>query len=1309
MNPDRLGTAQWADSKEVAARLPFRDGSLWLGRTMPDQVPVGIDDDRHALLVAGTRSGKGTSVLIPNLLCWKGSVVVIDPTGDIASLTSARRGKGQPSAGGMGQAVHVLDPYGISKVAEEYRACFNPLDMLDATSKHVVREAEGIAASLVPPSKEEEPWAQNGARRLLAGLILYVVSDPVFKDRRNLVTVRDLVHRGDTAELAQQQRLGGTSGLTAFDLLWLGMRLSNACGGQIAGTGEEFTRVSKFAPTQWSGVHDVALSATNFINNEDMRRSLSSSTFSIRDLKTSANGTSLYLTVPSKTKVEDFRWLRLVISLILSEMESIVAPPATGHATLFMLDEFAGLQKMDRIESGIAEIAKYGVKLLLVLQSLPQLKSVYGDNWETFIANCGTKIFFGIEDNFTRDYVSRLIGETELRLLTAAQTKGTSTNQTVTSSTGRSQSHQTSEGLSQSDSYKRAMFGLRDTASIFRKLAGSAQASDSRESSTSAGRSTEESRAEGQTSGEESSSTQTEQIHKRPLVTPDEVGKRFRRIDRAEKSSLYPGMAIGLLASLPDPVLFRRTNYFDDTFFAVHGFGPPGPLPPTPAPPRPLAPYIGKKIDLPFSSLGVTLLHDEFTAVVGGVDGQIAAVDLRSGDVIHQTVAEPEMGQSHRPGGGEIKYIADRFLFLRRAPLAQSFFTMSHSGVLKTWVLDGGLHLHGSVELLAPHRRLLRERIEKASRGRGWSHWTMYSGEIPPEVPNGIVSAKTSPDGSSLICLTEWFAVYRCDIAGRLKDGPVVIGDAFAIEPANADGSEVWVGRESMSKALYRVNLRSGSIQNVDFSGHPDFTSQGIFAISPGALCAGGVTLALPSLVPIESAQMSRYSKVPPLVLGSGQRIAAISASIISFYDSKTFKKDGENLLGGDDIGELRGLDATNNGAYLVSLAERSLHVWDTVARAPVGGFPEEQVVLRHGLHNHSDPVFSASSGEVFYRAYADQAAVLINTRTRKFTKVSNPLQWIVGVAASGPDFHLVSFGTREGPAIPGAKGLLGRLLKVPPPVQHLLLHYTVSLGKVVERATVVLEGERLNRCEPDSRNSRAIDVGHGRMALLTAGHLAIYDVKSKAIVCGPIDISGPAGADPGPDSSWTYYTQLVVSADMTKLIVRARGRPIKVFSAVNLALLTEIHESEGDLGLLIPWTGSRHVLFEKKVGADRYSSDTVLAIADCSTGMVLGKLCKVRGYAGERPYAAALLRHGSVLALIESKSIVALDLCTGMYLDKPIGTHADSIDSVHLCPEGDALLSTSQDGTAKFWDYAESIEDSPARAAQIPALARRF
>lgn len=110
-----LGTARWHDLKPSDC---YQSGDFYLGYG-PDGHPVGSRDDRHVLIVCGNRGGKGVSYLVPNLLTWPGSVLVIDPKGGNAMVTARRRGQGSAYAKGMGQTVHILDPYGEVAVPGE--------------------------------------------------------------------------------------------------------------------------------------------------------------------------------------------------------------------------------------------------------------------------------------------------------------------------------------------------------------------------------------------------------------------------------------------------------------------------------------------------------------------------------------------------------------------------------------------------------------------------------------------------------------------------------------------------------------------------------------------------------------------------------------------------------------------------------------------------------------------------------------------------------------------------------------------------------------------------------------------------------------------------------------------------------------------------------------------------------------------------------------------------------------------------------------------------------------------------------------
>jgi len=1314
MITDRLGTAQWADPDEVARQYAYHPGAFWLGKTLPAGRPVGIEDDRHVCVVAGTRAGKGASVLIPNLQRWPGSVVAVDPTGDVATETAAHRAKV------FGQKVFVLDPYGIADVDETYRASFNPLAMLDPGNRGVVRDAERIASSLVPPDDKEEAWAQNGARRLLAALILHVLTAPEFEGRRNLVTVRELVYRGDTMMRDYLRAKGRVNIPSPFALLWSGMALNDRFNGQIAGAGEEFERMSKAAPAQWTGVHDVALSATNFINNEDMRDCLTGSDFDIASLKTDPKGVSLYLTIPSRDKVEDFRWLRLMITLLLTHMETIRSDPAAGHPVLFLLDEFAGLQKMDRLAAGIAEIAKYGVKLCIVLQNLGQLKNVYDEGWESFLANCGARIFFGVDDQFTREYVSSLIGETEIVRYTDAATEGSSTSSSSTDTKGASTTRQESSSKSKGDSYKRSILNLRDTVGILRRLSGNAMASDVTQTGSSEGSATEESRAESATHGAERSSTRTEQLFKRPLVTPDEVGKLFQRIsDRS--NPLYPGAAICLLGDYPDPLMLRRVNYFDnesdhaadiaaeratETVTSARGESPSPSVEKKPAAAKPPKYTGGARVELPFRGVALRVLHDDRIAVVGGSKGELAAIDIESGEVLDKVNAETP---TIRPGGGENKYLGDLFYLLELDDHPNVFRTMSHQGNLKLWTYDGGLRLLQAADVLSPHQQTLSSAILAARRSRNWSTWSVYNREMPERLDLGIVEAKLSPDRQSILCLTSWFAVYRCSVYGEFLDGPVVIPDAFNIEPANADASEFWAGRSMSVGARDVISLHSfskGEIRN-SAPRRASFGSNGIYSLGDRSLYAGGAVIRPDDFSEIDGAEFILFTAHEPTrVIDKGMLLAPVS-SMICVYDSETLKKSGDPLIGGHE-GDVLRVAVTHDRTRAVSISRESLCIWDLVRRKPMGGGRNaaQETLVHNVIGNYSGYACSAKE-TVLYPGYQQTAIVNIDCNKAVScgsTDGASP----VGITGDEnfDNLQVVALASRPAKLTLKAPGVFGKILKREVDVsEYLLKQYRYLSGSLIPYHELLLGGpdKRFGgSCEPRSDNTAVADLGHGRLAMLTAGHLLIYNTQTRAITQGPKDISGPSGDDEG--GYWTFYTQMAVTPDGEKLIVRGKDLPIRVYDTRSFSLLGEIKDTADRPGLLLPLSDNRHFLFSKE--SKHYSEhNTFVLMADMSTRSVLGVLRDLQlWHAPEEATGSCLLANGAQLAIAEYNAVKIYPLLNA---DAPqeMTIHGDSIGVVRPALEGRGISTVSSDGTAKRTDLGLRLEDADEL---ISALQRR-
>jgi type IV secretion system protein VirD4 len=180
---DNLPRTRWAEPEELLPKdwdYDKNPAGLFLGYRKGRV--LGWKDDRHALTVAGTRAGKGASLIVPNLLLYPGSVLAIDPKGELARITGRRRKE-------LGNKLVVLDPFGEN--GRWKSGHYNPLDELDPRGREVIDEAGAVAQALVVYSGQGDPHWTSAARALLRALILLTLT--LEAKERNLVTVRQLL------------------------------------------------------------------------------------------------------------------------------------------------------------------------------------------------------------------------------------------------------------------------------------------------------------------------------------------------------------------------------------------------------------------------------------------------------------------------------------------------------------------------------------------------------------------------------------------------------------------------------------------------------------------------------------------------------------------------------------------------------------------------------------------------------------------------------------------------------------------------------------------------------------------------------------------------------------------------------------------------------------------------------------------------------------------------------------------------------------------------------------------------------------
>lgn len=360
----------------------------------------------HVLTCAPTGSGKGIGAVIPTLLDYPGSAIVIDIKGENYAVTGRyRREK-------LGHDVYVVDPFGVTGVPSHG---FNWLDRLDPDSPDVVSEANALADMLVlveGSASDGSSHFNDTAKDLLAGLMIHVActDNPA---RRNMGEVRRLL----TASEDEFVEL-----LTDMAMSERGQNIPARVANAITSTPEK----------ERGSILSTARRHTAFLDDPRIVDALARSDFRLADLK--AKPMTVYVVLPPTALAANKRFMRGFIGQALSAVTSSSAKPA--YKVVFLLDEFAQLGRMQAVEDAISLVRGYGAAFWLFVQDLSQLKGVY-PKWQTFLAN-SAKQFFGTADFDTAKFISDSLGKRTVEF----HTEGSSASTGGKGSSGSSDSQQ---------------------------------------------------------------------------------------------------------------------------------------------------------------------------------------------------------------------------------------------------------------------------------------------------------------------------------------------------------------------------------------------------------------------------------------------------------------------------------------------------------------------------------------------------------------------------------------------------------------------------------------------------------------------------------------------------------------------------------------------------------------------------------------------------------------------------------------------------------------------------------------------------
>lgn len=357
---------------------------VWRGRYLR------FTGQQFVLLAAPARSGKGVGIVVPNLLSYPDSVVVLDIKQENFNLTAGFR------------RAHGHDVYLFNPFAEDGRTHrYNPLSAISG-GLFRVGDILAIGYALYPAGGHDDFW-KDQARNLFLGIVLLLCE---WRDARRTGNT-DVPDYPVTMGEVLRQSSGNGMPVKAYlqqALLQNRRLLSGACVDALNRflANDDKVLASVLATfnaplTVWANpIVDAATSANDF-DPRDVRKCRM----------------SIYVGITPDHLTE----AALIVNLLFSQVVNLNTKelpqdnPALKVQCLLLMDEFTAVGKIHIIARAVAYMAGYNLRLLSIVQSVSQLESVYGRaDARTFVTNHAMQIIYAPREQKDANEYSEMLG-----------------------------------------------------------------------------------------------------------------------------------------------------------------------------------------------------------------------------------------------------------------------------------------------------------------------------------------------------------------------------------------------------------------------------------------------------------------------------------------------------------------------------------------------------------------------------------------------------------------------------------------------------------------------------------------------------------------------------------------------------------------------------------------------------------------------------------------------------------------------------------------------------------------------------------
>lgn len=382
-NRSLFGDARFAKPAEIKKAGLLDEHGMLVGKLGDEYLMYG--GDSHARVAAPTRGGKGVGIVIPNLLSWADSAVVLDIKQENWDLTSGFRAK-------CGQACFLFNP--AARDGRSHR--WNPLFYISDDPGARINDVQKIGGMIWPDAGDGgDPIWTASCRSLFLGVVLYLMETPGSQVTLGSVLRFGMQATAKSLKAKLAERMESDNPLSAECVMALSDYLDTS----------DNTRTS---------IRKSFTSRLELWQNPMIDAATSENDFDLRDLR--RKRMTIYIGITP----DDLDRLAPIINLLFQQIIDLntrVLPhqdPAIKFKCLLLMDEFMALGRIPILQKGISYIAGYGLRILAIFQSPGQVrdpKTGYGpDGADTIFDNMDVNVVFTPANIRVAEEISKELG-----------------------------------------------------------------------------------------------------------------------------------------------------------------------------------------------------------------------------------------------------------------------------------------------------------------------------------------------------------------------------------------------------------------------------------------------------------------------------------------------------------------------------------------------------------------------------------------------------------------------------------------------------------------------------------------------------------------------------------------------------------------------------------------------------------------------------------------------------------------------------------------------------------------------------------